>query len=507
MSQMILRKSGNLVDLSPDGVAPTPRHLVEALIPDMSYLHKQTLHGADQYDAATGERRYVKIEARRLYGIVEGRLTCGAGYIPRIARKLAGLGIECRLVDLTPPSPRPGAYEPNWDNVRRFVQFRARQEECLRTMSTQPGGVIHAVTGFGKTTLCAALGLLYPKARIDIVIKSVDVVERCVRGLTRYLPDIGQIGGGERCRRRINVITADSMHHADGDADFLIADEAHQLLAESYATQIGQTYRNSRNFALSATPYCRLDGAHARMEPMFGPTIFELLYPEAVQLGLVVPIRVRWLPIILSSNPAQNKTGIPKKRHGIWRNQARNQIVADAARSYPEDQQVLVLVETVEHAVYLWQMLPEFALCYGTMKPTDQVTYTNQGLLPGNFMQPDAGRRQQLRAEFERGTLKRVIATDVWATGVDFEQLAVVVRADGRDSEIMDTQGPGRASRIYTAPDGTAKPYGELCDCIDNFDKGLQTKSRSRFQTYKSLGWEQDWPTGRRQLTSALGGT
>ena len=103
-----------------------------------------------------------------------------------------------------------------------------------------------------------------------------------------------------------------------------------------------------------------------------------------------------------------------------------------------------------------------------------------------------------MRSQFEAGTLRRVIATDVWATGVDFEQLNVLVRADDRDSDIVDVQGPGRVSRTYTAPDGTVKEFGEVIDCMDTFDPTFYRKSAGRRDSYKLLGWEQNWNEAAR---------
>jgi superfamily II DNA or RNA helicase len=278
-------------------------------------------------------------------------------------------------------------------------------------------------------------------------------------------------------------------------ANGLLVHNCHQLMAPTYSAQLAGIYRKSRNFGFSATPYSRMDGAHARLEALFGPCLFELSYPEAVSMGLVVPIRVRWLPVRLDHNPASGKSGVPKKRWGIWRNEARNQMLAEAARSYADDQQTLILVETVEHLVHLWQHLKDFALMYGDMKPLEYESYVKSRMLPHDFIHMNPERRRSMRDAFERGELKKVIATDVWSTGVDFAQLAVLIRADERDSEILDQQGPGRVSRIYAG-----KEYGEVVDCIDYFDKGLQAKSRSRFRSYEALEWEQDWPRGRRQI-------
>lgn len=350
-----------------------------------------------------------------------------------------------------------------------------------------------------NTTMIGAAALLFPEARIDVVTKSVDVAERIVKSLRKLLPKVGMIGDGYKQRERVTVITAGSLAHADGDADFLFADEVHQLATINFSTSLAERYRNSRNFGMSATPYARMDNAHAVLEPLFGPMVFDLPYQQAVELGLVVPVRVKWLPIRLTHNPAERYSNrVARKRYGIWTNHARNGIIAAAVREYPETHQILILVETIEHAVHLGRHLPEFTLVYSQMAPSDCAKYKKQGFLPSDYRPLNDFQKHELRSKFESGELKRVIATDVWATGVDFEQLNVLVRADDRDSDIVDVQGPGRVSRIYTAPDGTKKDYGEVLDCMDTFDPTFYRKSMGRRNSYKLLGWEQNWNESAR---------
>lgn len=140
---------------------------------------------------------------------------------------------------------------------------------------------------------------------------------------------------------------------------------------------------------------------------------------------------------------------------------------------------------------------------YASMKPSVCNKYKRAGLLPADYTPLSFVDKHDMRAQFEAGTLKKVIATDVWSTGVDFEQLNVLVRADDRDSDIVDVQGPGRVSRTYTAPDGTRKEFGEVIDCMDTFDANFYRKSTGRRDSYKLLGWEQNWNDAARSWRNA----
>jgi len=502
VTDLLVRRSGTLIDISPDGRSSLDPRIIELLRPLLSYNHKTVLRGHQRY-GPDGHQRAVDVELRNMYRIEEGRLVTGFGFLTSIAQKLQRHGIQLHYVDLSPPKD-PDVYTPNWDNCRKYVQFRAKQEECLHYITQNQCGLINAAAGFGKTFMFEALAHLYPRAKIDIVVRPKDVASRIFRQLSKTVPNVGMVGGGSKFHGdRVTVFTAGSAHHATGEADILLADEIHQLMTDDTSKALGQTWRFTRNFGFTATPNGRMDGADAQLEMFFGKQIFHLSYQEAVSLGLVVPIHVRWIPMRLSHNPAAGKDGVTKMRWGIWRNQERNALIAqDVRANYTDpDTQILILTATVDHAIMLWQNLPDFALCYGeSMDAEDIERYKRNHYLPQNFIEVTTERRNQLRDAFEAGTLKRVIATDVWSTGVDFQQLQVLYRTDARDSANLDTQAGCRASRISPA---TGKAYGEVVDCCDLWDDGFKRKSGSRRRHYNDLGWSQDWPSGRRQISGS----
>jgi superfamily II DNA or RNA helicase len=250
-------------------------------------------------------------------------------------------------------------------------------------------------------------------------------------------------------------------------------------------------------YGLSAT-LKRLDRAEAELESLFGEVIYRMSYAEAQRLCLVPPVKVEWIRVQLDFDPAAGKIGVPRDRWGLWRNERRNQLIAEKALEFADDVQVLIMVATVEHAVNLKKFLPEFALCYDKMDRNDYRRYVSAGILDENsdpLMTP--ARRDEIRDGFERKTIHKVIATDVWSTGVDFSDLQVLIRADGRSTEILDTQIPGRVTRIA---DG--KEFGLLIDCWDEFSQSLLRKSMSRRKNYLKNGWTME-PIGSRNLRSS----
>lgn len=487
-----LRKSGNLLEVSTDGKGPPPEPVKRLLEQELFYQKVKLLYGPDRRDPVSGVMRNVATFPKQLYRFdSHGRMVCGFGFLKRVIRRIQEVGFGVRYINKDPERKRPRCFEADIERVRKHFTFKPRQEECLRAIIDNPGGLVWAITGFGKMAMIAMVCLAFPHAKIHVITRSGQLVEKLVDYLTRYISNVGQVGYGKHYwGQQVTVLTAGSLHHArdvNWDADFILCDEAHQLLADNSADWL-KWYRWARAFAFTASPRGRLDGTDVRMEGLFGDTIFYISYPEGVNLGLVVPIRVEWSDVHLDDNPCANMDGIRKKRWGIWRNYARNRVIAAKARTFGDDEQVQILVDTIEHAVNLWQHLPEFLMIYAPNEADRLKEYKDSGMVPADMPVLTATMIDHLRSEFEQGRIKKVITTGVWATGIDPQQLTALVRADAASSEIADIQYPGRVSRTHRA---SGKEFGIVCDFRDQFDTGMYWKARKRYSHYREMGWDQ----------------
>lgn len=474
-------RDGNVLTLRFD----TPRSAFAALVCDrLSYMYR-----------TRDFRGNLKLERRQLYNCVsDTEYITTLGMWPTIQKVLHNTeGVTLEFRDDTPEDRKLSAL-PNWDNVADLT-FRPGQKEAIQAIIRNTGGIVCAPTGFGKTFLIGALCKLFPKARIHISTKSVEIARRIANDLKRFIANVGMIGGGkDEAGARVLVITSDSLHKSPGDADFFFYDECHQAAAESYTENILTTYNYAKRIGFTATPDGRSDGADRVLSMLFGSIIFDMDYSQGVDLGLVVPIKVRWLQCNTASPVAlAYQKPVSRKRYCIWRNTARNNVIANDVRTnYPNDS-VLILVETVEHAVHLHNVLPEFELCYATMTPDDLVEYKSLGLLPEDYEILTKKDRLQLCNDFLTGKVKKVISTDVWSTGVDFPSLSVVYSVSSRVSKILTTQGAGRVSRIFNGKD-----YGEVVDVQDIFANDFKSFAAKRYKVYKDLGWTQeDYLKGR----------
>lgn len=492
MSQVLIRQGGPFIQVSPDGEAATPPALRRILEEPLYYTYLDFKHGADAYCPITGRHQPVDKQRRRLFQYDErGRFVCQRGFRPKIEKLLRERGYDVFYQNVDPPKD-PKVYEPDFDRVFEKFEFKPEQDTCLAQIAMHEYGVIDAVPAFGKGYLIPMVCCLFPKAKIDIVTKRKDVVNTLVGRLNRYIAAPGKVGAGRRRKGRVTVYTVDSLHHSDFDADILLVDEIHELMTDNYARQLSR-YWHARIYGFTATTRTRADNAHERMEGIAGPVIFHMDQPTAERLGIVVPVVVQWLDVEMDWNPALGlKSLAARKRHGIWSNQYRNGIIAAAAQQfYEEDHQTLIAVETVEHALYLRQFLPNFTLCYSEQALADEKKrnkFMQAGIFDYSIPPMTPQRRDQLRRDFEARRILGAIATGVWTVGVSFDSLQALFRVEGGESETASVQTPGRVCRV---DNNLGKEVGFLLDCYDKWDEKFRQTGMTRRRAYAARGWTQ----------------
>jgi superfamily II DNA or RNA helicase len=441
------------------------RFLVESLGGTTSWAVKKTTH-ADSY------RMIVKLPAIRRY--------------LRLSRK------RDRAVDRT-------KYGTITRAIRSIEPDGTEEAKCI-TVASADGLYLtdHFVTTH-NSVLVRMLCRLFHKSTIHIVTKSAVLADEIFKDVATVIPDVGFCGGGKKRIRRVTVFIADSLGHGMGEADLVLADEVHELMAPKYAGLLGM-YRRARFFGFSATPTGRMDGRDAELEGIFGPVLYTLSYQEAQAMGRVVPITVEWLRVPTGPDVSGIRNPHVREKYGIWQNQVRNRILADRVAQFAPDEQVLIMVKTIEHAVHLRQLLPDFTLCYAAngMEDDRMRRLIADGMLPEDEPKMTPGRIVQLRKDFADNKLKKVIANMVWSTGVNFRHLAVLARADAMGSEIRDGQIPGRVCRRIEG----VKESALLIDMHDDWSPGYFRKAQLRKSNYRKRGWLQTfWQPANRDTT------
>ena len=478
-------KAGNMLLLE-----PTTDRMFEILRPLLSFQEPLKAYG---YEASKRKRAGLPVMEFKSHVLFELdhklRLATTFGFWRLLRDALRSAGYQVVLKETAPGNPQ--RYSPVFTNIEKYA-LRDNQPDFLQKLLTSRCGRFDCPPGFGKSFMIGLLAAVLPYATVDVVTRRVAVLrDRIYPELVQMVGDVGIVGGGMNVRnKRVMCYTVGSMRHSPATADILIGDEVHELGADHSAAQLTR-WQNSRNFGFSASQDLRWDGKDLRMHGIFGPVIFNVGYSQAQEANMVVPIRIIWQSVVMDYDPCFGWVDVEKKRNGIWCNDYRNSVIAADAKSYADDVQVLITVDTLEHAMNLKRLLPDFTLVYMENGLSARVRdlYARQGFCASDEPLLDLVRRQRLTKEFESGKLKKVICTTVWNVGVSFNSLAVLIRADGGGSAINDVQIPGRVSRI---DDG--KDCGIVRDYLDQFNIGFRRRAAGRAKSYARNKWEQVFP-------------
>lgn len=419
-----------------------------------------------------------------------------AGLTTRATRILEHNGYKVSFVDRRPVLlPEP--------DLTKTESPDDAQIEMLAAIITSDHGIIESPAGSGKSWLIRQICRIWPDQNIIIIIPGkigTDLLRQTYQELLTVLHagEVGMVGGGRRDnKKRITVCMDRSIMHAELEkCRILLFDEVHCAAAPSVSESL-TLVTNARRFGFSASPMGRSDQSDLATIALFGEVIYKASYKEIEASGRVVPVEVFWLntdkilprQLELFANPDKEYPVTMVDRHLIWRNDERNKMIAGAVQSLRknmgDDLQILIVVKTVDHAINLGRYLTDFQLVYGTMKSSLKDRYESRGMLEKGKHPITAIEREAFKQAFRKGTLRRVIATQVWGTGVDFPSLEVLVRADGKSSPIDSTQIPGRVTR---RADG--KSVGIVVDCSDGFYKMLEDRARKRKSIYIGKGWK-----------------
>ena len=514
--RVLVHVSGNSLAVSGvdfDGMCRLPVGLLAELEEMASYTQVNYDRGAHTWNKRTGKRQHaVSSTLCRLYDVDEmGRLCCGAGYLDSALAIIKKHGLQAKMVTDAVNHPRPNRYEQDWESVCDSFEFRYRQEECLISMVARERGICLAPPAFGKTTLFRAFCRLFPKANIHIIAPGLSTQRRIVRELLRYFSCVGEVSGAKTLWDRITVVSADSIlrvqgtdRHSYENADIVLADELHELVTEERIRGLS-CYQDARMYGFDGS-FERFDGRCALAEQLFGKVAFEISYEEAEKNKMVVPIVVDWINASHLENPLPYDVAVSagddsrcyrddqRDRACVWNHEARNRLIADYALKLPDDVQTLILVNSIDHALELKKLLPDYVMVYDKINdksnPRRYEMAVERGILDP-VLDPIVSKRLRLKYQdqFEDRKILKAIATDVWIKSVNFESLEVVIRADARVSYASSIQGPGRVCRVS---DG--KSCGKVVDVYDGFHRIYEERSRKRWKHYAKQGWTNVLP-------------
>lgn len=358
-------------------------------------------------------------------------------------------------------------------------EYRQYQEESLQAALTFPRGVFRLATNAGKTAIMCDIVEAYGLPKTIVVVPNKTLLYQTSDTFKASFgkDKIGLIGEGKfQSDAQLIVATAQTLGSKKRkkeviklleQVELLLIDETHHVGINSWY-KIAMLCTAKYRFGFSGTAFDRTDGADMMLEAACGVLLKEVSNKDLIDLGVSCPVVVH----MHTEDSMSIKKGDVEDyeqlvTEGIVMNPYRNKkIITLIKDSLANNKQVLVAVHYVKHGQILYELLKESGL-------GDACVFV-QGEVEGED-------RSIILQAFKEGLLKVIVATVVFAEGVDVPNVDVLIQASSGKSKIAALQWIGRGIRNYE------NKVLHLHDFWDKTHKDILMKhSRKRFKHYQN---------------------
>ena len=374
--------------------------------------------------------------------------------------------------------------------------FRLNQKQLFETLiQANKSGLLRAPTRYGKTIMMANTLRVFPNQPAVIAAPGVDLLTQLVSDLQTWLPDreIKGIFTGSRNQipsEDITVCSFDSLQKIiPENVKLLLIDEPHAAVSESRAPLIAR-FKNARIYGFGATLKGRYDGGDDLITGLIGPIIAERTFKEAVAEGAICPIKVFMLEVPFVGWPCQDRK--QAYRQLLHKNETLFELVREISdRHIPEDWQTLMFIDQKQQADMLSAVVGNTEMAIASRMSKKE--------------------RKDLFERMATGEVKRCLCTSIYAQGVTFPDLRVMINVAGGGGHISSVQKPGRLAQIRDNKqqgfliDFSFVPTNDLGS--SQFDtaawRQVMRDCTARLKVYKSMGYDVQNITSLNELEFA----
>lgn len=376
--------------------------------------------------------------------------------------------IEVELVDVrTRPPPRVPV-DLSW--------LRPYQQQAVEAALTRTRGIIQMPTGAGKSVASAGIVASVPSAKWLILVPQSDLLEQFAKHLRDRLgEEPGIIGDGQWNPQRVTVATFQTlsrrMSKARDQAAYsfmrsvqgIIVDECHQVASGTFSFVTSKATNAFYRLGISATPLDRSDRKSIFVLGQIGGIIHKVSSAELREQGYLAEATIRMVRL-------EQGSGAPTWQ-GVYgecvvRSKPRNAVVAEMAARVAKP--ALVFVSQVAQGKVLMPMLKAKGLRAEFVWGED-----------------DTEERRKALKDLVEGRLDVIVASSVFAQGVDIPSLAGVINAAAGMSVILTLQRLGRGTRV-----AEGKRTFECWDVLDDGNRHLAKHGRGRKDVYEREGFK-----------------
>jgi superfamily II DNA or RNA helicase len=325
--------------------------------------------------------------------------------------------------------------------------------------------ILKAPTGSGKTLLMAAI-IAATNLKTLVLVPGLDLMDQLMKEFNRLLKSSKRISNDPSDLPDILVTLPGRLKNAPDDYiktyPLLLMDECHTSPA-AQCTDIILRCDSPFRFGCTATPTGRSDGRDLVSEGLFGPIIEVVDHGDLVEEGFLPDTQVDIYSSAFDGDYAYMEDIL------IVNNERRNQKIVDLALAHTKrakGEVALILVRRVEHGRKLAEMMLDAVYIDGETPVID---------------------RSHIRQSAINGTTKVIVATQIFAAGIDIPNITLGINAAGGKSNILTAQRFGRVTRLYG---GQIKRW---VDFYDSYTMTIDKHSRTRLEIYRNK-------TGRIEL-------
>ena len=406
------------------------------------------------------------------------------GFWQQIKQIYEKRGYYCTVIDKRICNEDYGFPKPQLD---KMYGFRASQEKLVTEAITQNmSGLIGAPTRYGKTTLMANVLRAYPTLTTCITAPGVDLCKQLHKDLSegeRRVKDrkFHYVDGSHKLKGPLNkgdivVCSVDSLKNINrNEFRLLLVDESHAMAAPS-RTPVLADFSRARRIGFGATLKGRSDGRDPMTTGLFGPVLAEVTYKEAVAEGAICPLEVLFLDVEYMPKPKK----VHRDHNATYEDVLYlNDIVAEKIRQISNeiihpDLQTLIFIRTEKQAEYLRDVI-------------------GRDITVAMAKNMNATEREEVAQLLRNNIIKRCLCSKIYVQGVTFNDVRVLINAEGGGYNTSAIQKPGRLAEIRPG-----KKCGIMIDLFFKPMPGINLRSPVLSQSY----WDDPWKDSQNRETA-----
>lgn len=208
----------------------------------------------------------------------------------------------------------------NWEERFGLYDWQVRALNAWQAQYYR--GIIQAVTGSGKTRLALAAISRHLQSgwKILIIVHTLDIRDQWSTNIQKYFPNskLGFLGGNyHQSLRFVDILISTSnsaqIYNVASSSDkvFIIADEVHHYGTNNSINMFEPFYH--RRLGLTASLERNDDGVDKVITPYFGDSAYVYEYSEAIDDGVIAPIKILFVSVPMNDNEQEEYENISRR--------------------------------------------------------------------------------------------------------------------------------------------------------------------------------------------------